>query len=157
MVERLNDLLEAERVGVDAACGLVPMATTLAMRRLFEKLRDDEAWSCAGLNRVIKHLGGKVSHGKGDFAQRLEALPSLRERLSLLNRGQACVVRRLDRLLEGECDRETGGFLRQMRSLHAENVHRYEDLIVALATSDTGALSPARGRGPGEGGLRSVP
>ena len=139
IVERLNDLLEAERAGVDAASGLIPVATTPAMRKLFEKLRDDEAWSCAGLTRVIKRLGGKVSHGKRDFARRLEALPSLRERLSLLNRGQAWVVRRLGRLLEGECDRETGSFLRQMRSLHAENVHLCEDLIMTLATSDTGA------------------
>jgi glycine/D-amino acid oxidase-like deaminating enzyme len=102
--------------------------------------RASEAWSCAGLTRVIKHLGGKVSHDKGDVAPRLEALLPLRERLSLLNRGQASVVRRLDRLLEGDCDRETGSFLRQMRSLHAENVHRYEDLIMTLATSDTGAV-----------------
>ncbi len=134
VVERLNVLLEAERAGVHAASGLIPVATTPAMRKLFEKLRDDEAWSCAGLTRVIKHLGGEVSHGKGAFARRLEALPSLRERLSLLNRGQARVVRRLDRLLHAECDRETGSFLRQMRSLHAENVHRYEDLITTLTT-----------------------
>jgi hypothetical protein len=134
LVERLNELLEAERAGVDAAAGLIPMATTLAMRKLFEKLRDDEAWSCAGLTRVIRHLGGKVSHGKGDFAQGLEALPSLRERLSLLNRDQAWVLKQLDRLLEEEPDRETGSFLRQTRSLHAENVHRYEDLITTLTT-----------------------
>jgi len=139
IVGGLNDLLEAERAGVDAASGLIPAATTPAMRKLFEKLRDDEAWSCAGLTRVIKHLGGKVSHGKRDFARRLAALPSLRERLSLLNRGQAWVVRRLDRLLEGECDRETSSFLRQMRSLHAENIHLYEGLIATLATSGTGA------------------
>jgi hypothetical protein len=139
IVERLNDLLEAERAGVDAASGLIPVATTPAMRKLFEKLRDDEAWSCAGLTRVIRHLGGKVSQGKGDFAQRLEALPSLRERLSLLNRGQALVLKQLDRLLEEEPDRETGSFLRQTRSLHAENVRLYDDLITTLTTSDTGA------------------
>ena len=139
MVERLNDLLEAERVGVDAACGLVPMATTLAMRRLFEKLRDDEAWSCAGLNRVIKHLGGKVSHDTGDLGQKVLAGPSLRERLSLLTRGQARVVRQLDRILEEELDREAGGFLRQMRALHAENVHLCEGLIMTLTTSGAGA------------------
>lgn len=138
-VERLNGLLEAERVGLDAASGLVPMATTLAMRKLFEKLRDDEAWSCAGLTRVIRHLGGKVSQGKGGVTRRLEALPLLRERLSLLNRDQALVLKQLDRLLEEEPDRETGSFLRQTRSLHAENVRLYDDLITTLTTSDTGA------------------
>lgn len=134
IIERLNDLLEAERGGAEATSGLIPRATTPVMGRLFEKLRDDEAWSCAGLSRIIRHLGGKVSPGKGGLAQKLEALPSLRERLSVLNRGQICVVKRLDRLLEEPLDRETGSFLRQMRSLHAENVHRCEDLITTLTT-----------------------
>ena len=53
--------------------------------------------------------------------------------------GQAWVVKRLDRLLEEELDRETGGFLRQMRSLHAENVRRCDEMIGTLITSGAGA------------------
>lgn len=137
-VERLKGLLEAERAAAAAVSGLISMATTPAMGRLFEKLRDDEAWSCAGLTRVIKHLGGKASHDGGDVAQNVQGSPSLRERLSLLNRDHAGVVKRLDRLLEQELDRETGGFLRQMRSLHAENVHLCEELITTLSPSGRG-------------------
>jgi hypothetical protein len=47
-------------------------------------------------------------------------------------RDQAAVVQRLERLLEADLDRETESFLRQMRSLHAENVHRCDTLITAL-------------------------
>jgi hypothetical protein len=145
-VERLKGLLETERAAAATVSGLISMATTPAMDKLFEKLRDDEAWSCAGLTRVIKRLGGKASHDTADVAQKVQGRPSLRERLILLNRGQAGVVKRLDRLLEQELDRETGGFLRQMRSLHAENVHLCEELIMTLTPSGAG-----RGHRQGEG------
>ncbi len=137
-VERLNDLLEMERAAAATLSDLIPMATTSAMGKVLEKLRDDEAWSCAGLTRVIKHLGGKASHATGNVGQKVPARPSLRERLSLLTRGQAWVVRQLDRILEEELDREAGGFLRQMRALHAENVHLCEGLIMTLTTSGAG-------------------
>lgn len=151
IVEHLNGLLETERAAAAAIPGLISMATTPAMGRLFEKLQDDEAWSCAGLTRVIKHLGGKASHDTGDVAHNVQGRPSLRERLSLLNRGHAGVVERLGWLLEHELDRETGGFLRQMRSLHAENVHLCEELITTLTPeSRHGAtLSPGEGERAG--------
>jgi nitronate monooxygenase len=109
-VERLNDLLEMERVAAASVSGLITLATTPAMGKLLDKLRDDEAWSCAGLTRVIKHLGGKPSHDTGALARKAQVRPSLRERLDLLNRGQTWVLKRLDRLLEEDLDRETEGF-----------------------------------------------
>lgn len=142
-VECLNELLEVERVGVTAAEDLIPLATSPAMSRLFGKLRDDEGWSCAGLMRVIRHLGGRVSSGQSELGGPLETVPSLRERLASLNRRQTWVLRRLDRVLEEDVDRESGGFLRQMRSLHAENVHRCEELIRTLPREE----SRARGHG----------
>ena len=138
-VERLNDLLEMERVAAASVSGLITMATTPAMGKLLDKLRDDEAWSCAGLTRVIKHLGGKPSHDTGALARKAQVRPSLRERLDLLNRGQTWVLKRLDRLLEEDLDRETEGFLRQMRSLHAENIHLCDEMIGTLVTSGAGA------------------
>jgi hypothetical protein len=137
-VERLKGVLETERAAAATVSGLISMATTPAMGKVFEKLRDDEVWSCAGLTRVIKHLGGKASPDTGDVAQNVRGRPSLPERLSVLTRGQAGVVKRLDRLLEQELDRETGGFLRQMRSLHAENVHLCDELITTLIPSGAG-------------------
>jgi hypothetical protein len=138
-VDRLKGLLEVERAAAATVARLIPMARGPAAGKLLEKLRDDEAWSCAGLTRVINHLGGKVSHDTGDVAQRIHTEPSLCEQLPRLNRGQACVVKQLDRLLEEELDRETGGFLRQMRSLHVENVHLCDDLVKTLTASDARA------------------
>ena len=52
-VDRLNEILEAERAGVETLSRLFPEARTPEMRKLFEQVRDDEAWSCAGLARSI--------------------------------------------------------------------------------------------------------
>ena len=53
-IDRLNELLEAERAGVDTLSHLFPMARNPVMQKLFEEVSNDEAWSCAGLVRSIK-------------------------------------------------------------------------------------------------------
>lgn len=142
IVRSLNDLLAMERVVADVASGLTRMATTPAMVRFLDKLHDDAAWSCAGLGRVIRHLGGEVSPASPGAAWQVHALPTLRERLGRLNQDQAEVVRRLGRLLKAAPDRETLSFLSQMRSLHLENLHRSEPLVSAVAeAADVGAGS----------------
>jgi hypothetical protein len=50
-IDRLNELLEAERAGVDTLSRLFPEARSPEMQKLFEEVRNDEAWSCAGLVR----------------------------------------------------------------------------------------------------------
>jgi hypothetical protein len=50
-VDRLNELLEAERAGVDTLSRLLPQAFGAEMRALFEGVRNDEAWRLRFLNR----------------------------------------------------------------------------------------------------------
>jgi hypothetical protein len=52
-IDRLNELLEAERAGVDTFSRLFPEARGPEMQALFEAVRDDEAWSCAGQGWVV--------------------------------------------------------------------------------------------------------
>ena len=61
VIDRLNELLEAERAGVDTLSRLFPEAHGPEMQKLFEAVRDDEAWSCAVLFRSIKTMGPAVS------------------------------------------------------------------------------------------------
>ena len=74
-IDRLNELLEAERAGVDTLSRLFPEARSPEMQKLFEQVRDDEAWSCAGLVRAIKTMGGTISEKKGDFAEKVMVSP----------------------------------------------------------------------------------
>lgn len=120
VIERLNELLEAERAGVEVCAALAEAVPELKTK--LDRLKKDEAWSCAGLHRRIVALGGIPSERKGDFAEKVMALEGLKERLQLLSRGQRWVMKRIDTLLEGPLDQETRTFLEEMREVHRVNV-----------------------------------
>jgi uncharacterized protein DUF6306 len=131
-IDRLNELLEAERAGVDTLSRLFPEARGPEMQKLFEAVRDDEAWSCAGLVRSIKTLGGVISEKKGDFADKVMHEPTLAARLTLLNRGQGWVVKRLDGLLAEGLPASVGSFLQEMKTRHLANIEACERLAASL-------------------------
>ena len=131
-IDRLNELLEAERAGVDTLSRLFSEARSPEMHKLFEEVRNDEAWSCAGLVRTIKTLGGMVSEKKGDFAEKVMSEPTLAARLRFLNRGQGWVVKRLDGLLAETLPAPVGDFLEEMRTRHITNIKACERLAESL-------------------------
>ena len=131
IVEQLNELLAAERAGVDTLSRLGEHASA-DTRPLFDEIRDDEAWSCAGLVECLKRLGHQPTRAKGNFAEKVLALPTLPERLRLLNRGQRWVMERIDGLLPKELHDDTRAFLTEMRDVHVRNVARCDELLVAL-------------------------
>lgn len=120
----LNELLEAERAGVEAAAGLATAGLQSYTPEDIRKFGEDEGWACTGLRRAIVRYGGIPSRGCGDFGRRVMALESEGERLNLLARGQAWVVKRIDALLALELDPLTRAFLVEMRELHLENLDR---------------------------------
>lgn len=121
-IGRLNELLLAERAGVEVGALLKESVSKGFFRNHLAKLEADEATSCAVLERGVRALGGDPAQGKNDFAQKVMALPTLAERLELLARGQAWVVKRLDVLLAEALPEATLGELRAMRVAHVENI-----------------------------------
>jgi nitronate monooxygenase len=132
IIETLNELMRAERAGVETLSHFVRETTDSEMRTLFEQVRDDEAWSCAGLAECIGRLGGARTGERGEFADKVLAVASLTDRLRLLNRGQRWVVKRVERLLPRALDESTRAFLVQMASVHAMNIERCDALIARL-------------------------
>ena len=132
LVDRLNELLEAERAGVETLTLLWLEARPPETRKLFEEVRDGEAWSCAGLVRSIRQLGGVMSDGTGDFAKKVMSEPSLAGRLCLLNRGQGWVVKRLDGLLGEPLPATVREFLEEMKARHVANIGACERLAESL-------------------------
>ncbi len=122
IVARLNELLEAERAGVEAAAILQRANRKGITDTELKKFADDEAAACAGLHRAILRYGGQPSGQTGDFGRKVAALKSEGERLSLMARGQAWVAKRLDVLLGMPLDPETQAFLVEMREEHLENI-----------------------------------
>lgn len=122
IISRLNELLLAERAGVEAAAVLQRADRKGITDTELGKFAEDEAAACAGLHRAILRYGGQPSSGTGDFAAKVAALRTEGERLSLMARGQAWVVKRLDVLLGMPLDPETQAFLVEMREEHLENI-----------------------------------
>jgi hypothetical protein len=145
VVDRLNELLEAERAGVETLSRLCPEARSPEMLTLFEAVRSDEAWSCAGLARSITTLGGVRSEKKGDFADKVASEPTLAARLQLLNRGQGWVVKRIDGLLGETLVESVSEFLEEMKVRHMANIEACDRLAESLGDNPEVAMGPASG------------
>lgn len=135
IIAALNELLEAERAGVETL-GKLRVAYG-EIKADLERIEKDEGWSCVGLHKYITQLGGPASQGKGDFAAKVMALPTLSERLQLLARGQQWVIRKTDALLEKGLDGRTAAFLQEMKEVHRRNVEWCQLQVQALQPSQT--------------------
>ncbi len=122
IIDRLNELLECERAGVEAALGLSTSQAPGFTHGELKKFAEDEGWACGGLRKAILRFGGTPSERTGTFAEKVTALANEGERVSLLARGQAWVVRRIEVLLARDLDPQTRVFLTEMREQHLENI-----------------------------------
>jgi hypothetical protein len=122
IIARLNELLEAERAGVEVAAALQQEQAKGITDTELRKFGEDEATACAGLHQAILRYGGQPSTETGDFGRKVAARETEAERLSLMARGQAWVVKRLGVLLGMPLDPETQAFLLEMREQHLENI-----------------------------------
>lgn len=121
LAARLNELLEGERAG---ARGLIEMRSGHddELGRLLGAVAQDEARFCAMLGRHLARLGYPPSRETGVFYHKLAQRQTLADKLRLLDRGQAAVVRALDGLLEAIDDPELRADLEEMRECHVRNL-----------------------------------
>lgn len=131
----LNRLLEGERAG---ARGVLEMAKTAAEAAHISTLREiaaDEARFCAMLSRHIARLGGTPTSQTGAFYEKLLSVEALGQRLELLNRGQAWVVRKIGEALPKIGDDALHRDLKTMLEVHQRNVQRCTDVRPSASTS----------------------
>ncbi|HJV45345.1 MAG TPA: DUF6306 domain-containing protein [Bacillota bacterium] len=122
----LNQLLEAEKAGVEALAFIEELAPE---QELFKQVKSDESWSVAGLIACIRREKGQVSTNTGDFANKVKALETMPERLTLLNKGQSWVVKRIDQALKFAMEEESREFLTEMKVRHIENISQCEQIV----------------------------
>lgn len=138
IIDRLNELLECERAGVEVAMRLAASEARGFTEGELKKFAEDEGWACGGLRKAILQFGGRPSERTGDFVQKVVNVTDEGERVSLLARGQAWVVRRIEILLAKELDPDTRAFLVEMREQHLENIeacHRRAEELQAPPSS----------------------
>jgi len=126
-IDLLNQLLEAEKAGVVTLEYFKREYQNVELP--FNQIKDDEAWSTAGLIESVKREGGAPSTSTGDFADKVIAKQGLIEQLSLLNKGQSWVVRKIDEVIELGVSMDTIKFLVEMKVKHLENIQACQTFI----------------------------
>ncbi len=122
MVERMQELLEAERAGVQCLAVMAEEAPAGEKKDFLVFLRNDEGRFCEGLYRLIQARGGIPTDRVGTFVEKVLALTGEAERMALLVKGQAWVVRKIDEIPPGEMNSGETEFFADMRAAHVVNI-----------------------------------
>ncbi len=92
----LNLLLESERAGVIALGTLIADVKQDELKKFLSGSRAMEQRNVEELEALIRDNGGNPSSGVGPFAGKVAALESIRDRLSLMSRGQEWAARKTE-------------------------------------------------------------
>ncbi len=122
LIDRMQELLEAERAGVKCLDAMADQASDIGKKELFSIFRNDEGKFCAGLFGFLQARGEVPTTAVGAFADKVIALPTEAERVALLVKGQAWVVRKIDELPPAEMSAAETAFFTDMREVHVVNI-----------------------------------
>ena len=129
LVDRMQELLEAERAGVKCLDAMADHASDMERKELFSLFRNDEGKFCAGLFRLLQARGAVPTKNVGAFADKVIALPTEAEQIALLIKGQAWVVRKIDEISPDEKNAEEKAFFADMREVHVVNIEKCKKFI----------------------------
>ena len=131
LVDRMQELLEAERAGVKCLSAMADGADPGPKKELYARFRNDEGTFCAGLYRLLKAHGADPTDKTGAFADKVIALPTEIEKVALLIKGQAWVVRKIDEIPQGDTNDGEKAFFINMRAVHVANIEECQRLVPA--------------------------
>ena len=124
LIDRMQELLEAERAGVKCLDVMADHASDMEKKELFSLFRNDEGKFCAGLFRLLQARGAAPTKNVGAFAEKVIALPTETEQVALLIKGQGWVVRKIDEIPPAETSAEEKTFFADMREVHVVNIEK---------------------------------
>jgi nitronate monooxygenase len=128
LLDLLTQLLESERAGARGVAVMRDETHDADARGALKDIAKDEARYCAMLSRHIVRLGGTPSSSTGAFYEKLMAIEGFEDRLSLLNRGQNWVARKLQEILPSLDDPTLRADLAEMLEVHERNIKRCNTL-----------------------------
>ena len=129
LVDRMQELLEAERAGVKCLDVMADRAADMGRKELFSIFRNDEGKFCAGLYGFLQARGAVPTANVGAFADKVIALPTEAEQVALLVKGQAWVVRKIDEIPSAEMSSGEKAFFADMREVHVVNIEKCRKLV----------------------------
>jgi hypothetical protein len=117
-----NRLLEAERAGVQALNDISSRVIDKDQKNLLMKFLQDEGMNCQILRTFIKNADGEPTSKVGDFIDKIRALSTIEEQLSLLIKGQEWVAKYIRRNRDLLLKTSTQMFMESIKIRHEENV-----------------------------------
>ena len=129
LIDRMNELLEAERSGIIVYEQMSFLSPNKGINRMFAAIRNNEALDCEILHSLISQRDVRPSDNMNGFADKVMALEDEKERLALVLRGLAWVVRKIDELPGEELTQAEQDFFRQMRGQHLWNIGSLRELL----------------------------
>ncbi|MGO9454478.1 MAG: DUF6306 domain-containing protein [Candidatus Binataceae bacterium] len=136
--QMLNLLLESERAGVLALDELAGEVEQDELRRFLAGSREEEAGDVRDLENLIRDNGGKPSTRTGPFAAKVAALPTVRERLNLMSRGQEWVARKSEEALAfAPAEGPIHDYLTAMANRHRAEVEWGRAEVIRLLTPNS--------------------
>ncbi|HZL97483.1 MAG TPA: DUF6306 domain-containing protein [Terriglobales bacterium] len=124
LIDRMQELLEAERAGVKCLDVMADHASDMGKKELFSLFRNDEGKFCAGLFGLLQARGAVPTKNVGAFADKVIALPTEAEQIALLIKGQGWVVRKIDEISPAEMNAGEKAFFTDMREVHVVNIEK---------------------------------
>jgi nitronate monooxygenase len=122
MIDRMQELLEAERAGVRCLAAMANETPEGEKKDFLVFLRNDEGRFCAGLSRLIREREGVPTDRVGSFAEKVLSIEGEAERLTLLVKGQSWVVRKIDEIPTAEMTPDEKSFFDDMHKAHVVNI-----------------------------------
>jgi len=129
LIDRMQELLEAERAGVKCLDAMADQAKDMGKKELFTLFRNDEGKFCAGLFGFLQARGAVPTTNVGAFADKVIALATEAEQVALLVKGQSWVVRKIDEIPPAEMNAEEKGFFADMREVHVVNIEKCRNFV----------------------------
>ncbi len=132
----LNLLLESERAGVIALGTLIADVKQDELKKFLSGSRAMEQRNAEELEALIRDNGGNPSSGVGPFAGKVAALESIRDRLSLMSRGQEWAARKTEVALAlAPADGPIHDYLTAMANRHRAEVEWGRAEVIRLTAS----------------------
>ncbi|MDQ5985160.1 MAG: hypothetical protein CSYNP_00865 [Syntrophus sp. SKADARSKE-3] len=117
-----NDLLAAERAGVEVLSGLIRMTEIPDLKALMGRFLRDEGMNCQILATLIRNSGEEPWKKTGDFVEKVARLERMEDKISLLVKGQEWVARRIRKNRAIFTYGSEAIFMESIKIQHEENV-----------------------------------
>jgi hypothetical protein len=122
VVERMQELLEAERAGLVCFEQMAFFASHKEVNHFFMSARNHSAVFCEGLHSLIMQRKAAPTNAVGALNEKVMALETEKERIELIAKAINWLLNRIDDLPQGELSEDEVGFFTRMRGTYSDSL-----------------------------------